>query len=76
MAENIEHGMIRRLTFFCIDRQRHTRRSEVIDIQPKEIVVFGQPVKGWLVTVEEPAVDNIISLDESMESDAVLHDPE
>ena len=75
-AEETERGTTRRHTFFCIDRARHTADERVIDIEPKEIDIFGQKIQGWIVTTEEPVIDKIIPLDESMQGEVMLHDPE
>tara|TARA_Y100000588_G_C14244572_1_gene920869 strand:- start:969 stop:1199 length:231 start_codon:yes stop_codon:yes gene_type:complete len=76
MLNFIERGMTRRHSFFCTDRQRHAQHAKVISSAPKEIVVFGQKIAGWLVTIEEPVIDKVISLNESMDEDTMLHDPE
>ena len=75
--EFIEKGVTRRHTFFCVNRARHTRfSSNVIEVVPKEITVFGQTVKGWLITSEEPTIDKLITLQESVGPDFIFHDPE
>ena len=74
--EGQERGMTRRHTFFCIDRERHTAASKVIDAQQKEIDIFGVKVRGWIITTEEPAIDKIIPLDESTQGEVLNHDPE
>ena len=71
-----EKGMTRQHTFFCINKKRHTASSKVIDAQRKEISVFGQPVRGWVVTTEEPVIDKDISLDESTQGTMPYRDPE
>ena len=76
MESAVEQGMTRQHTFFCINQKRHTCSSKVIEAIPKEITVFGKNVKGWLVTTEEPAIDNLIPLEESLEGDVQLHAPE
>ena len=71
----VEKGISRRHTFFCVDRERHTRRgAKVIEAVPKTITVFGKEVQGWVITTEEPVIDKTISLGEAL--DEVLHDPE
>ena len=67
--EKLEKGMTRRHTFFCIDRKRHTANETVIEEEPKEIIIFGEKVRGWLITTEEPVIDKIIPLDESIQGD-------
>jgi hypothetical protein len=76
MAEPIEHGVTRRHTFFCIDRQRHTASTRVIDAVQKTITVFGREIEGWIVTTEEPVIDKTITLEESLDDVGVRHDPE
>jgi hypothetical protein len=75
-AQEFEKGTTRRHTFFCINKARNTSNEDVIDVVPKEITLFGRRVKGWLITTEEPVIDKIIPLDESMRRDVSLHDPE
>ena len=73
----IEKGVTRRHTFFCTSTERHIHDpSKVVQTLPKEIVVFGQKIKGWLVTTEESVLSKVIPLDESLRGDVVLHDPE
>ena len=74
--EGQEKGMPRRHTFFCIDKERHTAASKVIDAHPKEIDILGEKVSGWIITTEEPAIDKIIPLDESTQGEVLSHDPE
>ena len=74
--EFVEKGTTRQHTFFCMDRKRHTRWAKVVKEEPKTITVFGEVVEGWIVTTEEPVIDKIISLSESMEGLAILHDNE
>jgi len=71
-----EKGTTRRHTFFCINKARNTSNEKVIEVVPKEIVILGKKVKGWLVTTEEPVIDKIIPLDESMRGEVMQHDPE
>ena len=74
--EGKEKDVTRRHTFFCINKERHTASSKVIDAQRKEISVFGQRVRGWIVITEEPVIDKDISLDESTQGAMPLRDPE
>ena len=74
--EGKEKGVTRRHTFFCINKERHTASSKVIDAQRKDISVFGQQVRGWIVITEEPVIDKDISLDESTQGAMPLRDPE
>ena len=74
--EGKEKGMTRRHTFFCINKERHTASSKVINARRKEISVFGQQVRGWIVTTEEPVIDKDISLDESTQGAMPHRDPE
>lgn len=74
--EGKEKGVTRRHTFFCINKERHTASSKVIDAQLKDISVFGQRVRGWIVITEEPVIDKDISLDESTQGAMPLRDPE
>jgi len=71
-----EKGTTRCHTFFCINKARNTSNEKVIEVVPKEIVILGKKVKGWLVTTEEPVIDKIIPLDESMRGEVMQHDPE
>ena len=49
----IEQGVTRRHTFFCVDRERHTRApTNVVEVVPKQVVVFGREVQGWVVTTD------------------------
>ncbi len=75
-AQEFEKGTTRRHTFFCINKTRNTSNENVIVVVPKKITLFGRRVKGWLVTTEEPVIDKIIPLEESMRGDVTLHDPE
>ncbi len=75
-TKSTEKGMTRRHTFFCINKDRHTASSKVINAQRKEISVFGQRVRGWIVTTEEPVIDKDISLDESTQGAMPHRDPE
>jgi hypothetical protein len=74
--EGKEKGMTRQHTFFCVNKERHTSASKVIEAQPKEIIIFGQKVQGWIVTTEEPVIDKIIPLDESTQGEVLHNDPE
>ena len=74
--ETIEKGMTRRQTFFCTNRDKHTRFSKVINVESKSITVFGKRIDGWLITTEEPAIDKYIVLDETVVGDMRSHDPE
>ena len=74
--EGKEKGTTRRHIFFCINKERHTASSKVIDAQRKEIDVFGRRVRGWIVTTEEPVINKDISLDESTHRAMPLRDPE
>ncbi len=74
--EIVEKGTTRRHTFFCINRERHTRFSKVVEAVPKEIFVLGKKVKGWLVTTEESAIDKLIHLNESLNRNVSSRDPE
>ena len=47
-----------------------------VEIVPKDITVFGQKISGWLITTEVSTIDKYISLNESINSDIVFHDPE
>ncbi|MFT5090834.1 MAG: hypothetical protein ACI8PG_005215 [Planctomycetota bacterium] len=71
-----EKGTTRRHTFFCTNRERHTSTSKVVEIDAKEIVVFGCKVQGWLITTEEQVIEKLIPLSESLHGDVMEHDPE
>ena len=74
----IEQGVTRRHTFFCVDRERHTRAAtRVVEVLPKQVVVFGREVHGWVVTTEEPVIDKTIALKESLQRTTTFRkDPE
>lgn len=74
--EGKEKGVTRRHTFFCINKERHTASSKVIEARREEINVFGQQVRGWIVTTEELVIDKDISLDESTQGAIPHRDPE
>ena len=74
--KSTEKGVTRRHTFFCINKERHTASSKVIEARREEINVFGQRVRGWIVTTEEPVIDKGISLDESTQGTMPHRDPE
>ncbi len=74
--EGQEKGTTRRHTFFCINKERHTASSKVINARRKEIDVFGRRVHGWIVTTEEPVIDKDIPLDESTHGSMPHRDPE
>ena len=76
MSDEIEHLDTRRSTFFCINKERHAQSGRVVEEVPKEIVVFGRKVKGWLVTTESPMIDKAISIEESLEEENKLRDSE
>lgn len=77
MNNSAERGTTRRHTFFCTNRERHTTTtSKIVEIAPKEIAVFGEKVQGWLITTEEPVIDKLIPLSESLHGDVMEHDPE
>ena len=73
----IEQGVTRRHTFFCVDRERHTRApTNVVEVGPIQVVVFGREVQGWVVTTEEPVIDKTIPLRESLQGTPFKTDPE
>lgn len=75
--EFVEKGTTRRHTFFCVDRKRHTQRGKrVIEVVPKRIALFGEEIDGWILTTEEPVIDKVITLSESLQGLSVLHDNE
>ena len=74
--EQFEKGMTRRHTFFCVNKARHTANENVVDAQPKRITIFGREVDGWLITTEEPVIDKVIPLRESLQGDIIRNDPE
>ena len=69
----IEKGVTRRHTFFCVDRKRHIEKKTVIEAVPKTITVCGRQVEGWLITTEEQVIDKTITLAESMEGLGLQH---
>ena len=71
-----EKGITRKHTYFCLDRERHSHwASNVMEVVPKQIVVFGEKVDGWIVTTEEDVIDTTITLRESLDRIS-LRDPE
>ncbi len=74
--EMAERGTTRRHTFFCTNRERHTSTSKVVEINPKEITVFGRKIQGWLITTEQQVIEKLIPLSESLHGDVMEHDPE
>ena len=71
-----EKGITRKHTYFCLDRERHSHwASKVMEVVPKQIVVFGENVDGWIVTTEEAVIDTTITLRESLDRIS-LRDPE
>ena len=75
-TEPNERGTTRQHTFFCTRKERHITSSKVVNIEPKEIVLPDQKVKGWLITTEETVIDKLISLSESLHGGVMEHDPE
>ena len=71
-----ERGVTRRHTFFCVDRERHGGNAGLIEAVPKQIVVFGKTIEGWIITTERPVIDKTITLAESVEGVASTRDPE
>jgi hypothetical protein len=74
--DEFEKGITRRHTFFCVNKARHAADERVVEAVPKEIVLFGQTVRGWLITTEESVIDKVIPLRESLQGDVLQHDPE
>lgn len=74
--DEFANGNTRRHTFFCTDKDRHTANEKVIEVQPKDVDIFGQKIRGWLVTTETPVIDKIIPLHESMQGEVKLHSPD
>jgi len=74
--EIVEKGMSRRHTFFTTDKTPHQDRPNFISAIPKQIQVFDKVIHGWIVTTEEPVIDKIIPLSESMQTRTSLLDPE
>ena len=72
----IEKGVTRRHTFFCVERKRHIEKKTVTEAVPKTITVCGRQVEGWLITTEEQVIDKTITLAESMEGLGLQHDTE
>ena len=71
-----EKGITRKHTYFCLDRERHSHwASKVMEVVPKQIVVFGENIDGWIVTTEEAVIDTTITLRESLDRIS-LRDPE
>jgi hypothetical protein len=74
--DELGKGMTRRHTFFCVNKARHTANENLIEITPKQIVVFGEEVQGWLITTEESVIDKTIPLGESLQGGIRPSDPE
>ena len=74
--EELEKGMTRRHTFFCVNKDRHTANENVVEATPKRITIFSEEVEGWLITTEEPVIDKVIPLREALQGGIVTNDPE
>ena len=74
--KEFEKDTTRRHTFFCINKDRHTAKENVVEAIPKEITIFGKIVKGWMITTEEPIIDKLVPLREAMQGSIVEHDIE
>tara|TARA_B100001123_G_scaffold441992_1_gene584505 strand:- start:921 stop:1151 length:231 start_codon:yes stop_codon:yes gene_type:complete len=74
MSNDAERFSMRRNTFFCTNKERHTQPGQVVEEVEKEIVVFGRRVKGWVITTESPLIEKLISIDESLEEENKLRD--
>jgi hypothetical protein len=72
----VEKGISRRHTFFTKDKSSHEGQSNFISAIPKQIQVFDKVINGWIITAEEPVIDKIISLSESMQAQIPLLDQE
>ena len=73
-----ERGTTRRHTFFCTNKDRHAESQNIIEIHEKPVKVFGNIVVGWLITVEEPVIETIIPVRNSLQTPISLpdNDPE
>ena len=71
-----EKRMVRRHTFFCVNKARHTANETTVETVPKRITIYGRQVDGWLVTTEEPLIDKHIPWRESLRGDVIRNDPE
>lgn len=55
--------------YFCVDDEdchafaRVSKEAKVLRKEPKEIVVKGKPVKGWIVELLVPATDGVVRTD-------------
>ena len=74
MSNDAERFSMRRNTFFCTNKERHTQPGQVVEEVEKEIVVFGRRVKGGVITTESPLIEKLISIDESLEEENKLRD--
>ncbi len=74
--DEFTQGMVRRHTFFCVNKERHTSNESVVEAVPMDITVFGRSVHGWLITTEESVIDKIIPLQESLSGKDIPSDPE
>ena len=74
--EIVEKGMSRHHTFFTTDKTPHQARTNFISATPKQIQVFDKVLDGWIITTEEPVIDKLIRLGESMQTQTTLLDPE
>ena len=73
-----ERGTTRRHTFFCTNKDRHSESQNIIELHEKSVKVFDRIVVGWLITVEEPVIETIIPVRNSLQSSISLpaNDPE
>ena len=60
----IPEGRVQR--YFCVDDdkcralQRISKDAKLLHKEPREIVVMGKVVKGWVVELEVPATDGVV----------------
>lgn len=55
--------------YFCVDDSEYhaftriSKDAEVLKREPKEIMVMGKLVKGWVVELRVPATDGVVRMD-------------
>jgi len=63
----IPEGRVQR--YFCVDDdncralERVSKDAKLLHKAPREIVVMGKVMKGWIVELEVPATDGVVRTD-------------
>ena len=61
--------------YFCVDEEgchafeRLSRDAQVVNREPKTVVVDGKEVSGWVVEVLVPATDGVVRFDPVVDAD-------